>query len=107
MIITALFWVAWKFVQHRGYVTRLALSEERTYALFGFVILVQTFLMALFFRVAEFTAAQNTSAPFNDPTLWALVIPFAFSSLLLTLLADRRTALFTGLFAHDDSAVSA
>ncbi|MDH3494099.1 MAG: HDIG domain-containing protein [Acidobacteriota bacterium] len=99
LLITAFLWVAWKFVQHRGYVTRLALSEERTYALFGFVIVIQTFLMAIFFRVADFTAAQNLRAPLNDPTLWALAIPFAFSSLLMTLLADRRTALFTGLFA--------
>ena len=97
-IITGLYWVAWKFMQHRGYVGRLDLSEVRTYALFGFVIIIQTFLMAIFFRVAEFTAAQNTSAPMNDPTLWSLAIPFAFASLLMTLLADRRTALFTGLF---------
>jgi hypothetical protein len=41
---------------------------------------------------------QNIKAPLNDPTLWAFAIPFAFGSLLMTLLADRRTALFTGLF---------
>ncbi|NNE67663.1 MAG: HDIG domain-containing protein [Pyrinomonadaceae bacterium] len=99
LLITAFYWVAWKFVQHRGYVNRLALSEYKTYALFGFIVLIQTFLMAIFFRVADFTAAQNLRAPLNDPTLWALAIPFAFSSLLMTLLADRRTALFTGLFA--------
>src|SRR5205085_1207952 len=39
------------------------------------------------------------SAPFNDPTLWSFAVPFAFTSLLITLLADRRIALFTGLFA--------
>lgn len=99
ILITALFWIAWKFIQHRGYVSRLALSEERTFALFGFIIIVQTFVMAIFFRVAEFTAAQNLRAPLNDPTLWSLAIPFAFSALLMTLLADRRTALFTGLFS--------
>jgi len=54
--------------------------------------------MAVFFRLAEFTAAQNVKAPLNDPSLWAFAIPFAFGSLLMTLLADRRTALFTGLF---------
>jgi len=97
-IITALFWVAWKFMQHRGFVNRLSLSEERTFAMFGFVIAVQTLLMAVFFRVTEFTAAQNLRAPLNDPSLWSFAIPFAFSSLLMTLLADRRTALFTGLF---------
>jgi putative nucleotidyltransferase with HDIG domain len=41
---------------------------------------------------------QNDKAPLNDPTLWSFAIPFAFGSLLMTLLADRRTALFTGLF---------
>ena len=55
-------------------------------------------LMAMFFRLAEFTASQNVKAPLNDPSLWAFAIPFAFGSLLMTLLADRRTALFTGIF---------
>ncbi|MGI8884428.1 MAG: HD family phosphohydrolase, partial [Pyrinomonadaceae bacterium] len=97
-IISALFWAAWKFIQHRGIVPRLTLSEEKTFALFGFIVLVQTALMAVFFRIAEFTALQNIKAPLNDPTLWSFAIPFAFGSLLMTLLADRRTALFTGIF---------
>ncbi len=97
-LISALFWVAWKYIQHRGNVSRIVLSEEKTFALFGFIVLVQTALMAVFFRLAEFTAAQNIKAPLNDPTLWSFAIPFAFGSLLMTLLADRRTALFTGLF---------
>ena len=98
ILVTALFWIAWKFMQHRGYASRLDLSEEKTFALFGFIVLIQTFLMAISFRLAESTAGQNIRAPLNDPTLWALAIPFAFSSLLMTLLADRRTALFTGMF---------
>jgi cyclic-di-AMP phosphodiesterase PgpH len=97
-IISALFWVAWKFIQHNQVGTRLTLSEEKTFALFGFIIIVQTALMAIFFRLAEFTAAQNLKAPLNDPMLWSFAIPFATGSLLMTLLADRRTALFTGLF---------
>jgi putative nucleotidyltransferase with HDIG domain len=97
-LVSALFWVAWKFIEHRGIVPRLVLSEQKTFALFGFIVLAQTALMAVFFRLADFTAAQNVRAPLNDPTLWALAIPFAFGSLLMTLLADRRTALFTGLF---------
>ena len=97
-IISALFWAAWKFIQHRGVVPRLTLSEEKTFALFGFIVLAQTALMAVFFRIAEFTALQNVKAPLNDPTIWAFAIPFAFGSLLMTLLADRRTALFTGIF---------
>ncbi len=98
ILVCALYWVAWKFIEHRGIVPRLTLSEEKTFALFGFVVLVQTFLMALFFKLAEFTAMQNIKAPYNDTTLWSFALPFAFASLLITLLADRRTALFAGLF---------
>jgi putative nucleotidyltransferase with HDIG domain len=98
VLISALFWVAWKFIQHNQVGTRLTLSAEKTFALFGFIILVQTALMAMFFRVAEFISAQNPTPPLNDPTLWSFLIPFATGSLLTTLLADRRTALFTGLF---------
>jgi len=97
-LVSALYWVAWKFIQQRGVVPRLALTEEKTFSLFGFVVLAQTALMAIFFRLAEFTAFQNIKAPLNDPTLWAFAIPFAFGSLLMTLLADRRTAIFTGIF---------
>ena len=97
-LISALFWVAWKFIQNRGIVSRLTLSEQKTFALFGFIVLVETALMAVFFRIADFTAAQNVKAPLNDPSMWAFAIPFATASLLMTLLADRRTALFTGLF---------
>jgi len=97
-LISALFWAAWKFIEHRGVMPRLVLSEQKTFALFGFIVLVQTALMAIFFRLADFTAAQNLKAPLNDPTLWAFAIPFATGSLLMTLLADRRTAIFTGLF---------
>jgi hypothetical protein len=98
-IMAALFWIAWKFIEHRGIVPRLALSEQKTFALFGSIIVAQTILMTILFRLAEFTAAQNTSAPMNDPNLWSYAIPFAFGSLLMALLADRRTAFFTGIFS--------
>ncbi|MFM9903755.1 MAG: HD family phosphohydrolase [Pyrinomonadaceae bacterium] len=97
LMITALFWIAWKFVQHRGVLPRLALSSRKTFALLGFVVVTQTAIVAALFRVAEFTALQNIKAPMNDSTLWAFAIPFATGSLLMTLLADRPTALFTGL----------
>jgi len=97
-ILSALFWAAWKFIQHNQIGTRLTLSTEKTFALFGFIIIIQTALMSAAFRLAEFTAAQNLKAPLNDPTLWSFAIPFATGSLLMTLLADRRSALFTGLF---------
>ncbi len=97
-LIAALYWAAWKFIEHRGIVPRLALSQQRTFALLGFIVIAQTVLMAVFFRLADFTASQNIKAPLNDPTLWSFAVPFAFGSLLMTLLADRRTAIFTGLF---------
>ena len=97
ILISGLFWLAWKFVQHRGVVPRLALSPRKTFALLGFVIVVQTALMAVFFRLAEFTAIQNIKAPLSDPMLWSFAVPFATASLLMTLLADRPTALFTGI----------
>lgn len=98
IFITSLFWAAWKFIQHRGVLPRLALSAEKTFALFGFVVVVQTAVMAIAFRLADFTAIQNGKAPLNDSMLWAFAIPFATASLLMTLLADRPTALFTGFF---------
>lgn len=97
ILVSGLFWLAWKFVQHRGIVPRLALSPRKTFALLGFVLVVQTALMAVFFRLAEFTAIQNVKAPLSDPMLWSFAVPFAIASLLMTLLADRPTALFTGI----------
>jgi len=98
VLIVGLFWTGWKFIEHRGIVPRLALSEHKTFALFGFIVAAQTVVMALMFRLAEFTASQNVRAPMNDASLWAFAIPFAFGSLLMNMLADRRTALFTGVF---------
>jgi putative nucleotidyltransferase with HDIG domain len=99
VLISALYWVAWKFIEQRGIVTRLSLSPQLTFALFGFVVVIQTAILLAGFLLAEFTAAQNTRPPFIDSSLWALAIPFAFTSLTITLLADRRTALVAGIFA--------
>jgi cyclic-di-AMP phosphodiesterase PgpH len=99
VLVSGLFWLAWKFITHRGVAARLALSPRKTFALLGFVIVVQTALMAVFFRLAEFTALQNIKAPLSDPMLWSFAVPFATASLLMTLLADRPTALFTGVFS--------
>jgi putative nucleotidyltransferase with HDIG domain len=98
LLITALYWASWKFIEHRGIGERFELSAEKTFALFGFVALIQTVLMAAFFRLAEFTASQNVKAPFNDWSIWAFAVPFAMGCLLMTLLANRRIALFTGIF---------
>ncbi|MBL8181428.1 MAG: HDIG domain-containing protein [Blastocatellia bacterium] len=97
LFVVGLYWAAWKFVQNRGILPRLALSARRTFALIGFVVVVQTGIAALMFRLAEYTAGQNIRAPFNDPTFWAFAIPFAAGSLMIALLADRPTALVTGI----------
>jgi cyclic-di-AMP phosphodiesterase PgpH len=97
-LIAALYWAAWKFVLNRGIVPRLALSHELTFTLLGFIVVAQTAIMTVSFRIAEYTATQNIKAPLNDPTIWSFAVPFGFGSLLMTLLADRRTAIFTGLF---------
>jgi putative nucleotidyltransferase with HDIG domain len=99
ILVTGLFWLAWKFVQNRGVLPRLALTPRKTFALLGFVIVIQTAMMTVFFRLAEFTALQNIKAPLSDPMLWSFAVPFATASLLMALLADRPTALFTGIFA--------
>lgn len=96
VLIGSLYWAAWKFVRHRGIVPRLALPEKNTFALIGIVTLAQTALMSAMFRLAEFTASQNVAPPLNDPTIWSFAVPFAFGSLLITMLADRRTAIFVG-----------
>jgi cyclic-di-AMP phosphodiesterase PgpH len=96
LLIASLYWVAWKFVLHRGVVPRLALSPRQTFALLGFIVVAQAAIMAVLFRITEFTALQNLKAPMNDPVIWSFAIPFAAGSLLMTLLADRPTALFTG-----------
>lgn len=97
-IIAAMFWVARKFVQYRSQTTRLILSTERTFALIGLAVLLQTALMAIGFRLAEFTATQNVRAPFNDPNNWALIVPFASAALLVTLLVDAQIGLIVGIF---------
>lgn len=97
VMIGALYWVAWRFVLHRGVVPRLALSERRTFALLAFVVFIQTLIASALFRLAEFTAAQNVSAPLNDAMLWSLAIPVATGSLVMALLADKPTALVVGV----------
>jgi putative nucleotidyltransferase with HDIG domain len=98
VLITGLYWGAWKFIEHRGMTTRLVQAAEKTFGLFGFIVLAQTIVMSLCVQLADFTAAQNIRPPYNDPTLWSLAIPFAMASLTMTLLADRQIALFSGLF---------
>jgi putative nucleotidyltransferase with HDIG domain len=99
LLVTALYMLAWQFIQNRGVLPRLALSPGKTFVLLGFVVVIQTAITMIFFRLAEFTAVQNVKSPMNDPTVWSFIVPFATASLLMTLLADRPTALFTGIFS--------
>lgn len=98
LIVSAMFWVVRQFVLYRAKNTRLVLSPERTFAFIGLVLLLQTALLAIGFRLAEFTAAQNLRAPFSDPNNWALIVPFASAALLVTLLIDGQIGIIVGIF---------
>jgi putative nucleotidyltransferase with HDIG domain len=97
-LVTALYWVAWEFVDHRSTSISLGLSKRRAFALVGSAVIVQTILLRIGFTLADFTATQNIRAPLNDPMLWSFAIPFAAAALLVALLADTQLALITGLF---------
>jgi cyclic-di-AMP phosphodiesterase PgpH len=96
-IVTAFFWIARKYIQHRSTVIKLILSPERTFALVGLAVLIQAVLMCIGFVLADFVAAENVRAPLNDATTWALVIPFASAALLVALLVDAQIALVVAI----------
>ena len=98
LLVAAMYWIVNRFVDYRSRQTRLLLSPERTFALVGLVLLLQTALLAIGFRLAEFTAAQNLRAPFSDLNNWALIVPFAFAALLVTLLIDSQIGIIAGIF---------
>jgi putative nucleotidyltransferase with HDIG domain len=103
LIVGALFWVVWKFTEHRSAVTNLSLTKQRAFILVGLSVTVETILMRVGFTVADSIAAQSLSPPLNDPATWSLAIPYAAAALLVTLLVDAQlgliTALVTALFA--------
>ncbi len=95
-IVTAFYWIAWKFTEHRGTVKSLSLSPRRAFSLIGSAILVETLLMRVGFLLAEGIASKNVRPPFDDPTIWNFAIPFASAALLVALLLDTQLALITG-----------
>ena len=97
LVVTALYWAAWKFTEHRSTTATLTLSKERTFALIGSAILVQTVLLRVGFYVGDSVAAQKLNAPFNDPTIWNFAIPFAAAALLVAMLVDTQLAFMTGI----------
>ena len=103
IIVAALFWLAWKFIEHRSTAISLSLSKNKSFALVGSAVIFETLLMRIYFTFADSIAAQNLRAPYNDPTIWNFAIPFAMAALLVALLVDTQlaliTALITALFA--------
>jgi putative nucleotidyltransferase with HDIG domain len=96
-LVTALYWVAWKFTEHRSTAASLSLSKDRAFALVASAILVETALMRVGFTVGDSVASQSMRAPFNDPTIWNFAIPFAAAALLVTMLVDTQLAFMTGM----------
>ncbi|MDX6614241.1 MAG: cyclic-di-AMP phosphodiesterase PgpH [Blastocatellia bacterium] len=97
LLVTSVYAIAWKFIEHRAANVTLALSNRRSFALVGSAVVVQTVIMRLGFMIADGVAIQSTRAPYNDPTVWSFAIPFAAAALLVCLLVDTQLALVTGL----------
>ncbi|HEV7842385.1 MAG TPA: HDIG domain-containing protein [Pyrinomonadaceae bacterium] len=102
-IVAALYWIAWKYTEHRGTVKNLSLSPRRAFSLIGSAVVVETLLMRVGFLLSDSIASKNIRPPLDDPTIWNFAIPFACAALLVALLLDTQlaiiTALITALFA--------
>jgi putative nucleotidyltransferase with HDIG domain len=106
LVVIAVYWIAWKFTEHRSTGSALSLSKHKAFALVGSAIVVQTALMKIGFTFGDSLAARM-QAPFNDPALWNFAIPFAAAALLVAMLIDSQlaflvgiiTALFAGILA--------
>jgi hypothetical protein len=96
-IVIALYWVAWKFTEHRSTAISLALSKQKAFALVGSAVVVQIILMRVGFILSDNLSIQGMRPPFNDTTIWNFTIPFAAAALLVALLADAQLALITAL----------
>jgi cyclic-di-AMP phosphodiesterase PgpH len=96
-VVTALYWAAWKFAEHRSMTANLTLSDRKAFALIGLSVIVETVIMRVCFTFSESIATQSMRAPYNDPTIWNFAIPFAAAALLVTLLVDTQLALITAL----------
>jgi len=91
------YFAVWRFVKYRSTTVDLLVSPSRAFALVGSAILFQAILMRLGFAVANAIASQSTRAPFNESSVWSFTIPFAASSLLLTMLLDRQLSLLAAV----------
>lgn len=102
-LVAALYWLAWKFIEHRSTSISLMLLPRRAFALVGSAVVIQTILIRVGFSLTESTVTRGMSAPLNDPTIWNFGVPFAAAALLVAVLVDTQlgliTALITSLFA--------
>ena len=97
LVVTAIYWAAWKFTEHRSSSQSVVLHKYKAFALVGSAILVETALMKVGFIFGDSVAAQRLNAPFNDPTIWNFAIPFAAAALLVAMLVDTQLAFLTGI----------
>ena len=97
IIVFAVYWIVWKFTEHRSTASALSLSKTRAFALVGSAIVVQTALMRVGFTLGDAIASRMATTPFNEPMLWNFAIPFAAAALLVVLLVDTQLAFLTGI----------
>jgi putative nucleotidyltransferase with HDIG domain len=98
-IVAALYWLAWKFIEHRSTAINLSLSARKAFALVGSAVIVQTILARVGFTLSEGIVSRGMSAPLNDPIIWGFAVPFASAALLVALLVDTQLGLITALMA--------
>ncbi|HKQ99903.1 MAG TPA: HDIG domain-containing protein [Pyrinomonadaceae bacterium] len=98
-LVAALYWLAWKFIEHRTTAITLSLSPRKAFALVGSAVIVQTILARVGFTLAESIVTRGASAPLNDPTIWDFAVPFASAALLVALLVDTQLGLITALMS--------
>ncbi|HUQ32300.1 MAG TPA: HDIG domain-containing protein, partial [Pyrinomonadaceae bacterium] len=98
-IVAALYWLAWKFIEHRSTAITLSLSTRKAFALVGSAVIVQTILARVGFTLSEGIVSRGMSAPLNDPIIWDFAVPFASAALLVALLVDTQLGLITALMA--------
>lgn len=97
LIVFAVYWAVWKFTEHRSMAAVLSLSRNRSFALVGSAIVVETVLMRVGFTLSDAIAGRMTSAPLNEPLFWNFAIPFAAAALLVVMLVDTQLAFLTGI----------
>jgi cyclic-di-AMP phosphodiesterase PgpH len=106
LVVIALYFIAWKFAEHRSGGSLLGLSKHRAFALVGSALVVEAALMKVGFTFGDSMAARM-QPPFNDPVIWNFAIPYAAAALLVAMLVDTQlaflagiiTALFAGMLA--------